>query len=82
MIKLVIMLKHDKYVYIEVKRSLNEKKEEKFYVKARSFKAKDYNSPDRYVIVGIKKEKPPRGASVIKVDDVPLEIKEKLLGNK
>ncbi|BBG23861.1 hypothetical protein IC006_1157 [Sulfuracidifex tepidarius] len=72
------MLKHDKIIYIEVKKGTNEK-ETKFYVKARSFKSKDYNSPEKYILLNSRKEKPPRNATIVKVDDLPLEVKEKLL---
>ncbi len=73
------MLKHDKYVYVEVKRTVGEKKEVKFYVKARSFKSKDYNSAEKYVLLNARKDRPPRNATIVKVDDMPLEVKEKLL---
>ncbi|MCI2414903.1 MAG: DUF5622 domain-containing protein [Candidatus Aramenus sp.] len=63
-------LKHKKYVYIDTGKG--------FYVKARVLKNRDENSAESYVLLNITPKAKPRKASVLKLDNLPLEIKEKV----
>ncbi|BCS94248.1 hypothetical protein L3N51_01107 [Metallosphaera sp. J1] len=65
-------LKHEKYVYVEVGKSR--------YAKLRVLKNKDENSPERYIVLNSLVAKKSRDAKVLKMDDLPLEVREKLKG--
>ncbi|AKA74176.1 hypothetical protein SULI_09845 [Saccharolobus solfataricus] len=64
------MLKHGKYVYID----LNNGK----YVKVRILKSRDDNSVEKYVLTSHVSKNRPKNAIVIKMDNLPIEVKDKL----
>jgi hypothetical protein len=65
-------LKHKKYVYVRVNDQL--------FVKLRVLKSRDENSPDRYILTGVMQKKiPSRYAQVIKLDQLPLEVRDLIL---
>ncbi|BDB97816.1 DUF5622 domain-containing protein [Saccharolobus caldissimus] len=64
------MLKHGKYVYVE----LNKDK----YLKVRVLKSRDENSPERYILTGFVSKKRPIKAQVIKLENLPTEIRDKI----
>ena len=65
-------LKHKKYEYVQV--SPNQ------FVKIRVFKSRleESNPPDAYIILSKIVKKVPRKAKVIKPEDLPVEVREKL----
>uniref|UniRef100_A0A7J3QE77 Cren protein n=1 Tax=Ignisphaera aggregans TaxID=334771 RepID=A0A7J3QE77_9CREN len=62
-------LKHGKYVYIE--------RSDGYYVKARVFKSRN-DDASKYIIIGPKTHKPPMNALILKEDQIPDNLKEKL----
>ncbi len=62
------MLKHNKYVYVDVG---------KYFIKVRVLKNRDENSPDSYIVVGRNIRKP-RNAQVKKLEDLPIEVRDKI----
>lgn len=62
--------KHGKYVYVE--------RNDGWYVKVRTLKSRDPSDPDKYIVVGPKVRNPPLTYKVIKEDELPIEVKEKL----
>ena len=63
-------LKHEKYVYVELGKSR--------YAKVRVLKNRDENSPERYIVLNKLVPKKSRHVKVLKTDDLPLEVREKL----
>lgn len=63
------MLKHKKYIYVD---SGN------YFVKVRKLKNKDENSPDAYIVVARVGKRKPRNGEVRKIEDLPIEIREKI----
>ncbi len=63
-------LKHKKYVYIDTGKNI--------YVKARVLKNRDENSADRYILLNVMPKAKPRKALILKLDNLPLEVKEKI----
>ena len=66
--------KHGKYVYIKVKN--NE------YVKARVFKNRADDDPEKYLITGPKRSTAPLTYPVVDINDLPEELRDRLLGKK
>ncbi|MCE4615307.1 MAG: DUF5622 domain-containing protein [Desulfurococcales archaeon] len=64
--------KQGKYIYIKIR--------EDGYVKARVFKNKADDDPDKYLVTGPKRSSAPITYSIIDIDDLPVEIQDKLLG--
>jgi hypothetical protein len=64
--------KHGKYVYIKVKN--NE------YLKARVFKNRADDDPEKYLITGPKRSTAPLTYSIVDINDLPEELREKILG--
>lgn len=62
--------KHGKYIYVERK--------DGWYVKVRVLKSRDPTDPDKYVVVGPKVKNPPYTYKIMKEDDLPELVKEKL----
>ncbi|AWR97804.1 hypothetical protein DFR86_09760 [Acidianus sulfidivorans JP7] len=62
------MLKHKKYLYIDLG---------KYFIKVRKLKNKDENSPDAYIVIG-KAMKKSRNVEIKKLDDLPIEVKDKI----
>ncbi|MCE4616977.1 MAG: DUF5622 domain-containing protein [Desulfurococcales archaeon] len=62
--------KHGKYVYIRVSKGS--------YVKARRFKKRGDDDPEKYVIIGPWVKTPPQTYEIIDVDLLPYEIRVKL----
>lgn len=70
-------LKHGKYIYVE--------RGDGLYVKIRLLGIRfkkggkkseaDYNDPSRYVVLPVKQLAPPRGAVVIKAEDLPEAVR-------
>ncbi|AHC51605.1 hypothetical protein SUSAZ_06390 [Sulfolobus acidocaldarius SUSAZ] len=66
------MLKHQKYVYVDIG-------DQKKFLKIRFLKSRsENNNPEAYVILDKISIKLPRNAKVIKYDDLPAEVKDKL----
>ncbi|QKQ99369.1 hypothetical protein GWK48_02260 [Metallosphaera tengchongensis] len=63
-------LKHGKYVYVEVGKSR--------YAVLRVLKSREENSADRYLVTGKVVAKKSRNAKILKVEDIPLEVRDKL----
>ncbi|MEJ2777653.1 DUF5622 domain-containing protein [Stygiolobus sp. RP850M] len=65
-------LKHQKYQYVQISPD--------HFVKIRVFKSRleESNPPDAYLILNRLVKKLPRKAKVIKVEDLPVEIRDKL----
>ncbi|MCY0859492.1 MAG: DUF5622 domain-containing protein [Sulfolobaceae archaeon] len=64
-------LKHDKYAFVDLKNGK--------YVKIRILKSKEENSPDRYLVLNkIYIKKPSRNATILKLEDLPVEVRDKL----
>jgi len=73
------MLKHGKYVYVEVEKEVGGKKV-KYYVKVRNLKSRtDTNDPHNYIIVGPVRTDVPRRAKVYSVDVLPTDVKNEIL---
>ncbi|WP_338604843.1 DUF5622 domain-containing protein [Sulfolobus tengchongensis] len=64
------MLKHGKYVYVDLGNGK--------YIKVRVLKARDENSPERYILTSSINKKKPKDAITIKLDNLPVEVKDKL----
>jgi hypothetical protein len=64
--------KHGKYVYIKIK--------ENEYVKARVFKNKADDDPEKYLVTGPKRSSAPLNYPVVDIEDLPIELQDKLLG--
>ena len=62
--------KHGKYIYVERK--------DGWYVKVRVLKSRDPSDPDKYVVIGPKVKEPPYTYRIMKEDDLPDLVKEKL----
>ncbi len=62
--------KHGKYIYVERK--------DGWYVKVRVLKSRDPSDPDKYIVIGPKVKEPPYTYRVMKEDDLPDLVKEKL----
>ncbi|EHP68453.1 MAG: DUF5622 domain-containing protein [Metallosphaera yellowstonensis] len=67
-------LKKGKYVYVELDKSR--------FAKLRVLKKRDEKSPDRYIIINKTFVRRPRSATVVKLEDLPLEIKDRLTNMK
>lgn len=65
----MIMLKHKKYIYVDTGN---------YFIKVRKLKNKDENSPDAYVVIKRVGKRKPRNCEVKKLDDLPIEIREKI----
>ncbi|AEB94607.1 MAG: DUF5622 domain-containing protein [Metallosphaera sp.] len=63
-------LKHKKYVYVEIDKGR--------YAKLKVFNNKDENSADRYLVENKAFVKASRKVKILKLDDLPLEVKEKI----
>ena len=62
--------KHGKYVYIRVSKDS--------YVKARRFKKRGDDDPEKYIIIGPWVKTPPQTYEIIDTDLLPYEIRAKL----
>ena len=62
--------KHGKYIYVERK--------DGWYVKVRVLKSRDPSDPDKYIVIGPKVKEPPYTYRIMKEDDLPDLVKEKL----
>lgn len=62
--------KHGKYIYVERK--------DGWYIKVRVLKSRDPSDPDKYIVIGPKVKEPPYTYRVMKEDDLPDLVKEKL----
>ena len=62
--------KHGKYIYVERK--------DGWYVKVRVLKSRDPSDPDKYVVIGPRVKEPPYTYRIMKEDDLPDLVKEKL----
>ncbi len=62
--------KHGKYIYVQRK--------DGWYVKVRVLKSREPSDPDKYIVIGPKVKEPPYTYKVLKEDDLPDLIKEKL----
>jgi len=63
-------LKQKKYVYVDTGKGK--------YVKVRVLKNRDENSPDRYIVLDIISNHKFRKANIVKIDDIPLEVRDKI----
>lgn len=63
------MLKHKKYIYVDTGN---------YYIKVRKLKNKDENSPDAYIVIRKLGKRKPRSAEIKKLEDLPLEVREKI----
>ncbi|QIJ32848.1 DUF5622 domain-containing protein [Acidianus brierleyi] len=63
-------LKQKKYVYVDTGK--------RKYVKVRVLKNRDENSPDRYIVLDIISNHKFRKANIVKIDDIPLEVRDKI----
>ena len=62
--------KHKKYVYID--------RGDGWYVKARVFKNRSDEDPTRYLVVGPKVQEPPYTFQVIRLEDLPENVRNAL----
>jgi hypothetical protein len=62
--------KHGKYVYI--------KRADGWYVKARVFKNRSEDDPERYLIVGPKVKEAPFTYEIVSEEDLPEEVRIKV----
>ena len=62
--------KHGKYIYVERK--------DGWYIKVRVLKSRDPSDPDKYIVIGPKVKEPPYTYRIMKEDDLPDLVKEKL----
>ena len=73
------MLKHGKYIYVEVEKEVQGKKV-KYYIKVRNLKSRTETSdPKKYIVVGPVRTSPPRRAKVFNIDVLPTDVKNKIL---
>ncbi len=63
------MLKHGKYIYVDLGNK---------YLKVRVLKSRDENSPDRYVLTSFITKYKPRNAEIVKLDNLPIEVRDKI----
>lgn len=63
-------LKHGKYVYV--------KRSDGYYIKVRVLKSRGDEDQDRYIIVGHKTRKAPLTVTIIREEQLPEKVKEKL----
>ncbi|QXJ29656.1 hypothetical protein J5U23_02529 [Saccharolobus shibatae B12] len=64
------MLKHGKYVYVD----LNNGK----YIKVRILKSRDDNSAEKYILTNYVNKNKPKNGIIIKMDSLPIEVKDKI----
>jgi len=64
-------LKHGKYIYIELSKGK--------YVKARVLKGVKDTDPEKYIVVGPVRKKPPFTAKIVKAEELPSAVREKIL---
>ncbi|MCH4815077.1 MAG: DUF5622 domain-containing protein [Saccharolobus sp.] len=64
------MLKHGKYVYVD----LNNGK----YIKVRILKSRDDNSAEKYILTNYVNKNKPKNGIIIKMDNLPIEVKDKI----
>ncbi|ACP35372.1 conserved hypothetical protein [Sulfolobus islandicus Y.G.57.14] len=64
------MLKHGKYVYVD----LNNGK----YIKVRILKSRDDNSAEKYILTNYVNKNKPKNGMIIKMDNLPIEVKDKI----
>ncbi len=62
--------KHGKYIYVE--------RNDGWFVKVRVLKSREPNDPEKYIIVGPKVKKPPLTYKVVKEEELPDEVRDKL----
>ena len=63
-------LKHGKYIYIQLDKAR--------YVKARVLKGVKDTDPEKYIIVGPVTKKPPFTAKIVKIEELPSAVREKV----
>ncbi len=64
-------LKHGKYVYIQLGKGK--------YVKARVLKGVKDTDPEKYIFIGPVVKKPPYTARIIKEEELPSAVREKVV---
>lgn len=64
-------LKHGKYIYIQLDKGR--------YVKARVLKGVKDTDPGKYIVTGSVTKKPPYTARIIKIEELPSAVKERVL---
>ncbi|MCQ4342099.1 MAG: DUF5622 domain-containing protein [Sulfolobaceae archaeon] len=72
------MLKHNKYVYVEVTKEEGKKKRI-YYVKVRVLKSRDNSDPQKYIVLDLVRTSKPRTAKVLSVDVLPTDVKQLIL---
>ena len=72
------MLKHNKYVYVEVTKEEGKKKRI-YYVKVRVLKGRDNSDPQKYIVLDLVRTSKPRTAKVLSVDVLPTDVKQLIL---
>ncbi|MCG2870865.1 MAG: DUF5622 domain-containing protein [Sulfolobales archaeon] len=72
------MLKHKKYVYVEVTKEEGKKKRI-YYVKVRVLKSRDNSDPQKYIVLDLVRTGKPRTAKVLSVDVLPTDVKQLIL---
>jgi hypothetical protein len=73
-----VMLKHKKYLYVEVTKEEGKKKRI-YYVKVRVLKSRDNSDPQKYIVLDIVRTSKPRTAKVLSVDVLPTDVKQLIL---
>jgi hypothetical protein len=73
-----VMLKHNKYVYVEVTKEEGKKKRI-YYVKVRVLKSRDNSDPQKYIVLDLVRTSKPRTAKVLSVDVLPTDVKQLIL---
>ncbi|MCQ4447670.1 MAG: DUF5622 domain-containing protein [Sulfolobales archaeon] len=73
-----VMLKHKKYVYVEVTKEEGKKKRI-YYVKVRVLKSRDNSDPQKYIVLDLVRTSKPRTAKVLSVDVLPTDVKQLIL---
>jgi len=63
-------LKHGKYVYV--------KRSDGYYIKVRVLKSRGDEDQDKYIVVGPKTHKVPPTATIVREEQLPEKIREKL----
>ncbi|AWR99963.1 DUF5622 domain-containing protein [Metallosphaera hakonensis] len=63
-------LKHEKYVYVQLDKSK--------FAKVRVLKNKEESNPERYIVLGKMVSRRSRKTKVLKMDDLPLEVRDKI----
>ncbi len=72
------MLKHKKYVYVEVTKEEGKRKRI-YYVKVRVLKSRDNSDPQKYTVLDLVRTSKPRTAKVLSVDVLPTDVKQLIL---